>query len=57
VGLAVMCFFASATVFSVFGLAACALAILRKEYLWAVGILVVNVLSVPYIWFKAREMK
>jgi len=57
IGIAIMCFFASATVFSIFGLACAIYALANKEYLWALGILIINVLSIPYLWFKAREIK
>jgi len=56
VGVAIMCFFISASIFSVFGLACSIYAFANKNYLWALGILIINILSVPYLWLRTREM-
>lgn len=56
IGIAIMCFFASATVFSIFGFACAIYAVLNKDYPWAIGIIIVNILSVPYLWLKTKEI-
>lgn len=54
---AIICLVISSLVFSVFGFAAAGYAYLRKEYLWAVGMVLLSILSVPYIYLRTRDMK
>ncbi|MFH0927601.1 MAG: hypothetical protein V1822_03410 [Candidatus Micrarchaeota archaeon] len=47
---AIVCFVLSSMFFAVFSYACAAIAYLRKQYLWAVGIVLVNLLSIAYVW-------